>query len=341
MKQVQRTKAMSRQQNPPSWGLDRIDQTNLPLDNVYRYEFNGGNAQFDASGVNVYIIDSGVKMDQQDFALRDYCGYTFTNSSCNDGNGHGTHVTGIIGGTNYGVAKQVDLYAVKVLGSDGDGNTAILLAGMDYVAMQARQITQAVVSVIGVGGFKSKAIDDAAAYLMDSAGAFVSVAAGNEGDDACNYSPGRVSGVMTVAASNEDDGFANYSNYGSCIDIVAPGSNITSTWIGTGSSDVKKTLSGTSMAAAFVGGVAALYVQRGKDEGQEPSPAQIKTYMLNDALSDKLSGVPSNTPNRLLSIVALNGGKGTSSPTPDPSGAFVKEHLWIAFLSTLFVFGLF
>lgn len=211
-----------------------------------------------------------------------------------DANGHGTHVAGTVGSKTYGVAKKTQLFAVKVLDANGQGSYSGIIAGMDFVANDAagRNCPNGVVVNMSLGGGSSDAVNQAAAGIID-AGLFLAVAAGNDGADASNTSPASESSVCTVGATTSDDGFASYSNYGSVVDILAPGTNILSTWIG----DSTNTISGTSMATPHITGLGAYLLGLG---GSAPKdPVQLCSYIAKNGLQDVISGVPSGTVNSL------------------------------------------
>jgi serine protease len=203
------------QSNPP-WGLDRIDQTDLPENNNYHYDYDGTN-------VTAYIIDTGIFSDNEDFEGRARCGFNAVPlEQCEDGNGHGTHVAGTVGSKTYGVAKYVDLVGVKVLGNSGSGSNSGVIDGVNYVLGQVLQNPkQPVVVNMSLGGFISTALDLAVTKLV-LVGAFVAVAAGNEDANACFSSPARVDEVMTVGATDDEDKRSSFSNFGSCVDVFAP-----------------------------------------------------------------------------------------------------------------------
>ncbi|MFI5916317.1 S8 family serine peptidase [Dactylosporangium sp. NPDC051541] len=261
-------KASDTQVNPPSWGLDRIDAIFAPLNKRYNYPNTAGN-------VHAYVIDSGIRTTHTEFGGRATSGYDFIDNDTNadDCLGHGTHVAGTIGGTNYGVAKQVKLVAVRVLGCDGFGTTAQVVAGIDWVTANA---IKPAVANMSLGGDADVAIDNAVQASISS-GITYAVAAGNEHDNACNHSPARVPTALTVGAANEIDFRTDFSNYGPCVDLHAPGHAIPSSFNTSDTAIVKE--SGTSMASPHVAGAAALAL------GTNPTwtPTQVSNYIVYGA----------------------------------------------------------
>ncbi|WP_420130002.1 S8 family peptidase [Longimicrobium sp.] len=268
-------------QTGATWGLDRIDQAGLPLSGTYTYTAT-------ASNVNVYIIDTGIHVTHPQFGARATNVYDALGGTGADCHGHGTHVTGIIGSTTFGIAKGARLRGVRVLDCTGTGTVSGLIAAIDWVRLNHQPPA---VAVIAVSVPYSAAVNAAATSLVN-AGVFTAAAAGNNNANACNYSPGSAPAVMTTMASTSTDARASYSNYGSCTDLYAPGTGITSTWLNGGTS----TLSGTSMAAAHVAGVAALY----KSINTSASPATMTTWIISNAIPNVITGNPAGTPNRLL-----------------------------------------
>lgn len=262
-------------QSSPTWGLDRIDQRALPLSHSYHYTHTG-------SGVDAYVIDTGI-----DTSLSQFGGRANTVYGGADCNGHGTHVAGIIGSKSYGVAKGVRLHSVRVLGCDGSASTSDVIAGVNWVA--AHHAARSVAN-LSLGGSKSTALNDAVTALSKS-GVFVAVAAGNENADACNTSPASAASVEATAATSSNDSRASFSNYGSCVDVYAPGVNIKSTYLGG-----TATLSGTSMASPFVAGVAALY----KSAFGQHTFGTVQKWITDHATNGAIKGNKSGTHNRLL-----------------------------------------
>jgi len=276
------------QKNPPNWGLDRIDQKALPLDQQYHYDSTG-------KGVDVWIIDTGVNAQHVEFEGR----ATFEKNFSGDGqdtdcNGHGTHVSSTVAGKTVGVAKEASIHGVKVLTCQGSGSYASVLGGINYVVAEHKKVAgrKSVISM-SLGGGKSDALNQAIAAAV-KAGITSVVAAGNESQDACNVSPASAPEAITVAASDINDKHASFSNHGTCTDIYAPGVNIKGAWIG--GTDKYNTISGTSMATPHTSGVVALVLAR----GDAKTPEEVKTYLTSTGTKNALKGVPSKTPNTLL-----------------------------------------
>jgi subtilisin family serine protease len=272
-------------QNNPPWGLDRIDQRDRPLSATYTYTRNG-------SGVNVYIIDTGIRRTHTQFGGRAVIGFDAINDGRNtsDCNGHGTHVAGTVGGSTFGVAKAVRLFAVRVLNCSGSGTNSGVIAGVNWVT--SNHIKPAVANM-SLGGGASSALDTAVNNSIN-AGVTYAVAAGNSNQNAANFSPARVSAAITVGSSTINDARSSFSNFGSVVDIFAPGSSIQSAWWT--SDTATATLSGTSMASPHAAGVAARILQG----SPTASPATVRNTIVNDATLNRLSGIPSGTANRLL-----------------------------------------
>ncbi|MGZ8413991.1 MAG: S8 family peptidase [Gemmatirosa sp.] len=263
-------------------GIDRIDQRSLPLSGTYGYTATG-------AGVRVYIIDTGINTTHDDFGGRAAISYDATGGNGVDCNGHGTHVAGTVGGARWGVAKGALLRAVRVFTCSGSSATSTIIAGVDWVRLNH---VKPAVANLSLGGGLSTATNTAVTNLVN-AGVFVAVAAGNSNANACTTSPASASAVTTVASSTTADAKSSFSNYGSCVDLYAPGSSITSAWIG--SRTATNTISGTSMASPHVAGVAALYKQAG-----DASQSTIDGWMKSNSTANRISGNPSGTPNRLL-----------------------------------------
>ena len=277
---------LSATQTGATWGLDRVDQRDLPLNGSYIHTPLAAN-------VRAYIIDSGIRAGHTQFGSRLLSGYSAINDGrgTNDCNGHGTHVAGTVGGTTWGVAKQVRLVPVRVFGCSGGSSNSTIIAGIDWV--RANRVLPAVANM-SLGGPASSATDTATNNLISS-GVTVVVAAGNDnGANACNYSPARVANAVTVGSSTRTDARSSFSNIGSCVNIFAPGSAITSAWHT--STSASNSISGTSMASPHVAGAAALYLTN----NPSASPATVRNWLYSNATTNRLSGVGSGSPNRLL-----------------------------------------
>ncbi|WNI20531.1 S8 family peptidase [Streptomyces sp. ITFR-16] len=288
VEQDQKVHATATQTNAP-WGLDRIDQANLPLDGTYTYPDTAG------GGTTVYVLDTGVRITHQQIAGRASYGYDFVDNdtTAQDGYGHGTHVATTIAGSTYGVAKKAKIVAVRVLDNNGSGTTAGVIAGVDWIT--ANHVASSVANV-SLGGGASTTLDDAVRRSIAS-GVTYSIAAGNSGAPASGYSPARVATAITVGATTRTDAKASYSNYGSVVDIFAPGSDITAGW--NTSDTATYTGSGTSFAAPHVSGAAAIYLTNHPGA----SPAAVATALVNGATSNVLTGIGSGSPNKLLKLV--------------------------------------
>ncbi len=301
------TKQQTTQTNA-TWGLDRIDQRDRPLNGTYVYENNG-------SGVRAYILDTGILASHNQFGGRVTGGYTAINDGrgTTDCDGHGTHVAGTVGGSVHGVAKGVTLVPVRVLDCNGSGTISGVVAGVDWVT--ANHVKPAVANM-SLGGGASSTLDNAVSNSI-AAGVTYAVAAGNDNRNACNYSPARVASALTVGATTSTDARASYSNFGNCVNIFAPGSSITSTWYT--STTATASLSGTSMASPHVAGVAALYL----NANNGASPATVNSAIIGNASVNKLSSIGTGSPNLLL--YSLFGGGGGPEPTPEPSPTVSPE----------------
>ncbi|GAA3336874.1 hypothetical protein GCM10020358_11090 [Amorphoplanes nipponensis] len=275
--------------NPPSYGLDRIDQRNRPLNQAYTYSTTAAN-------VHAYIIDTGIRTTHGDFGGRATSGYDAVDGgAADDCNGHGTHVAGTVGGNSYGVAKGVQLVAVRVLDCEGSGTTAQVAAGIDWVTANA---VKPAVANMSLGGGADTALDNAVRASIAS-GVSYAIAAGNGlfglfALDACTQSPARVDTAITVSATNSSDAKPSWANRGTCVDVFAPGISITSAW--STSDTATNTISGTSMATPHVTGAAALYLATHPGD----SPAQVHSAVVAAATAGVVTSPGSGSPNRLL-----------------------------------------
>ena len=276
-------------QDSATWGIDRVDQRLGPLSTTYSYVTT-------ASDVTAYIIDTGIRTSHTQFGARATLGFdAFRKAAANgDCNGHGTHVAGTVGGSTYGIAKEVRLVAVRVLDCNGSGTTSGVIAGIDYVAgRKAASPGTPMVANMSLGGGASTALDNAVANAV-SRGVVFAVAAGNSNVDACTASPARAPSALTVGATTTSDARASYSNFGVCVDIFAPGSGITSSW--STSNSATATISGTSMASPHVAGVAALYLSLNPGA----SVAAVSSALVSNGTAGVLSGAGAGSPNILL-----------------------------------------
>jgi subtilisin family serine protease len=283
VQQSQKFTVNDTQPNPPSWGIDRLDQRDLPLDNSYTYTNKG-------DGVTAYVIDTGVMVDHPTFEGRATGGYDAIDGDNDpvDGHGHGTHVAGTIGGAEYGVAKGVNIVGVRVLDDSGSGTTEQVVAGIDWVAQNHSGPS---VANMSLGGGVDEVLDEATRGAIAS-GVTFAVAAGNSSADASTFSPARVEEAITVAASDDADGQAYFSNFGTIVDLYAPGVDITSSW----NDGATNTISGTSMATPHVAGAAALYLSA----NPTATPADVAAGLTGAATPDKITNASPGTPNLLL-----------------------------------------
>lgn len=278
-------------QSPVTWGIDRIDQRALPLSGSYSYETSG-------AGTRLYIIDTGILSSHTEFTGRFVAGYTaiLDGRGTDDCNGHGTHVTGTTAGTTYGVAKGATVVPVRVLDCNGSGSISGVTAGIDWVTGQTQSTALVAVPMVAnmsLGGGASSTLDAAVANAV-TAGVVMVVAAGNSNVDACGSSPARAASAITVGATTSGDARASYSNFGSCLDLFAPGSSITSAWIG--GTSATRTIDGTSMASPHVAGAAALIA------GANPSwtVKQVTDSLIASASAGIVTSAGTGSPNRLL-----------------------------------------
>jgi serine protease len=313
MEQDQRIK-ISTDQSFPTWGLDRIDQEVLPLNKQYHYDNTG-------KGVTAYIVDTGILSTHTDFGGRASCPISFIwNEVCEDGNGHGTHVAGTIGSNTYGVAKEVTLVGVKVLGSDGGGANSGVISGINYVLQQVLNDPNhgPAVCNLSLGGSFSRALNSAVSELVVRGKVFTAVAAGNDDNRACQSSPAAatlVSDVVSVGAIDKSDQRASFSNFGPCVTVFAPGVDIESTWF---ISDVAiNTISGTSMASPHVAGVGALYLE----DHPDATPTEVKQAIVSGAAANVVFDT-AGSPNVLLNTEFLFESTPQSPPASRAATAF-------------------
>ena len=276
-------------QNQVTWGLDRIDQADRPLDTQYSFNYTG-------AGVTAFVIDTGIRTDHLEFTGRVLPGYSVVADSngTNDCHGHGTHVAGTLGGSTSGVAKLAQLVPVRVLNCAGSGTLSGVIAGIDWAAGTS---LRPAVANLSLGSSKSSSVNAAVAGAV-AKGITMVVAAGNSAANACNYSPSSEPTAITVGASTSADARASYSNYGSCVDVFAPGSSITSAWIS--SNTATHTISGTSMASPHVAGVAALALQA----NPKATPAGVLAFLTANASDNRLTAVGTGSPNKLIYSLA-------------------------------------
>ena len=285
-------------QNQVTWGLDRVDQTDRPLDTQYHFNYTG-------AGVTAFVIDTGLRADHLEFAGRVLPGFSVVadTNGTNDCNGHGTHVAGTLGGSTYGAAKSVKFVPIRVLNCTGAGTLSGVIAGIDWAAGTG---LRPAVANLSLGSSKSTAVNAAVAGAT-AKGITMVVAAGNSAANACNYSPSSEPTAITVGATTSTDARASYSNFGSCVDVFAPGSSITSAWIT--SNTATNTISGTSMASPHVAGVAALALQA----NPLATPAAVVSFLLTNASANRLTSVGTGSPN-LLAFSLASGAPGAVVP---------------------------
>ena len=304
-------------QTGATWGLDRIDQRSRPMDGKYIYPDQAG------QGVNIYVIDTGINANHNEFTGRVGASRNFVAggllgtgaadpAAWADCNGHGSHVSGTAAGTVYGVAKKATLHAIRVLDCNGSGTNAAVIAGIDYVAQNA---LRPAVANMSLGGGDSAALDTSVKNAI-ATGISFALAAGNSSADACTGSPNKVPEAITVGATENTDAMASYSNFGACIDIFAPGSNITS--VDYSNNTGSKQLSGTSMASPHVAGAVALVLGRGGN----PTPAQIRDTLVAEATDNVLTGIKTGSPNKLLYVASVGGPPPVDAP---PVAAFTSS----------------
>jgi len=274
-------------QTGATWGISRISQRNLPLGTDYIYNSIAG------SGVDVYIIDTGIYAAHAEFGGRATAAFNaITSETSVDLNGHGTHVSGTIGGEKYGIAKNANLFGVKVLGQNGSGSTTGVISGINWVT-NSRNKSRRSVANMSLGGGASATLDSAVtASIAD--GVVYAIAAGNDNSNACNYSPARVATAVTVGATTNTDARATYSNFGTCVTVFAPGSSITSAWIG--STSATNTISGTSMATPHVAGTLAIH----RSVDTAATPAALKSWVVATATASKVTNPGTGSPSGLL-----------------------------------------
>ncbi|WP_244237029.1 S8 family peptidase [Corallococcus llansteffanensis] len=271
-------------QSDATWGIDRVDQRDLPLNQLYLYQTQG-------RGVHVYVIDTGLRPTHQEFAGRADIAFDAVGDGRNgvDCNGHGTHVSATVGGNVYGIAKGASLHTVRVLNCEGSGTTAGVVAGVDWVTEHHQSPA---VANMSLGGGEDAALDEAVRRSIASGVTYV-LAAGNENQDACKRSPARTAEAITVGATTRVDRRASFSNYGDCVDVFAPGEGILSAWAS--DDTATRSLSGTSMATPHVTGVVALFLEAHPTS----APQEVSTAMTGNATPDKVANPGHCSPNRM------------------------------------------
>jgi len=285
------SKACQKEKDTVTWGIERLNEHSKP---TYDYTYTYSE---DAAGVDAYILDTGIEVDHPQFEGRAKWGYNAVDDQDRDCQGHGTHVAGTVGSVTYGVAKKVSLTAVKFLGCDGSGSNLGMINSMEWISKQHQSSKRPSVVNVSAGGPYSRSVNDAMTKAIKNGVTYV-VAAGNEAQDACDTSPSSVADAITVGATDISDEFASFSNWGSCVDILAPGVDITSTWIDKGTNEI----SGTSMATPHVAGVVALALS----ENPKYTPAQVTGYVLKKSTSSVVTSVPSGTVNKLAYVTCTS-----------------------------------
>ena len=302
---VQVMRKIATQSPTPSWGLDRIDQANFPLNTSYTYPTGG-------TVPHIYIIDTGILTTHNDFTGRIGASSNHitpvapSGPAWTDCDGHGTHTSGTAGGTTYGVMKTAIIHAVRVLDCFGSGTNVSVINGINWVITNA---IQPAVSNMSLGGGADVGIDNAT-NNMAAAGIVSAVAAGNSNANACNFSPARATNALTAGSTTTTDARSSFSNFGTCLDIFAPGSSITSDYIG--SNNATAILSGTSMASPHVAGVAALY----RSQNPSATAAQTATALISNATLNKVTNPGTGSPNRLLYMGFIGGGPPPTNINP-------------------------